>query len=645
MGGGARRRDLGAAAVSVATLPPVRGRLTPGAALAPLVWFKSGGAAEWLFEPADADDLAAFLAALDPRVPVLPLGLGSNLIVRDGGVPGVTIRLGKAFARVEPIGDSRLRCGGGASGILVSSTARDAGVAGVEFLRSIPGTVGGFVRMNGGAYGRETADVLVEAEVVLRDGTRRTLSRDDLGYSYRHSALPDGAVVVGATFRGVPGEPAAIQAEMDRIAAAREASQPLRSRTGGSTFKNPPGAKAWELVDAAGCRGLRRGDAQVSEKHTNFLLNLGAASSAEIETLGEDVRARVKAASGVELEWEIQRVGVQLDPARHGEEFRRLHVAVLMGGWSAEREVSLNSGAGVAEALESLGHRVTRVDLTPTVAADLAAAAPDLVFNALHGTPGEDGSVQGLLELMGLRYTHSGLATSVIAIDKVLTKQVLVPAGVPMPGGRIVRSAEVFEADPLPRPYVLKPVNEGSSVGVAIVTAGGNYGSPIGRDTAGPWQEFDELLAEPYVRGRELTTAVLDGADGARALGVTELRPKSGWYDYDAKYTDGMTEHLFPAPVPDEIAEACRDLALQAHRVLGCRGCSRSDFRWDDERGVDGLFLLEVNTQPGMTALSLVPEQARHTGMSYAELVQAIVDAAMRAPAPKAAARAKDAAR
>ena len=303
-----------------------------------------------------------------------------------------------------------------------------------------------------------------------------------------------------------------------------------------------------------------------------------------------------------------------------------LHIAVLMGGWSAERAVSLTSGAGVAEALESLGHLVTRIDMARDVAARLADAKPDLVFNALHGTPGEDGSVQGLLDLMGLRYTHSGLATSVIAIDKVLTKQVLVPAGIPMPGGRIVASAEVFEGDPLPRPYVLKPVNEGSSVGVAIVTAQGNYGEPIGRDTMGPWQEFDELLAEPYVRGRELTTAVLID----RALGVTELRPRSGWYDYDAKYTDGMTEHLFPAPIPDEIAEACRALAVQAHQVLGCRGCSRSDFRWDDDRGVDGLFLLEVNTQPGMTPLSLVPEQARHTGMSYAELVQAIVDDAMR---------------
>ena len=303
-----------------------------------------------------------------------------------------------------------------------------------------------------------------------------------------------------------------------------------------------------------------------------------------------------------------------------------LHIAVLLGGWSAEREVSLLSGSGVADALESLGHRVTRIDMDRDVAARLAEAAPDLVFNALHGTPGEDGSVQGLLDLMGLRYTHSGLATSVIAIDKVLTKQALVPHGVPMPGGRVVKSAELFEGDPIARPYVVKPVNEGSSVGIAIVTADGNYGQPIGRDVAGPWQDFDELLAEPYIRGRELTTAVL----GGRALGVTELKPKNGWYDYDAKYTDGLTEHVCPADIPDHIADACKALALEAHRLLGCRGCSRSDFRWDDERGVDGLFLLEVNTQPGMTPLSLVPEQARHLGMSYADLVQAIVDEALR---------------
>ncbi len=287
----------------------VRGKLTPHAPLAPLVWFKAGGEAEWLFEPRDVDDLRDLLAGLDPEVPVMGLGLGSNLIVRDGGVPGVVVRLGKPFAKVEPVGATTLRCGGGASGILVSSTARDAGIAGLEFLRSIPGTVGGFVRMNGGAYGREVKDVLVEAEVVLRSGERRTLSLGELGYTYRHSELPAGAIVTGAVFRGTPGDPAAIQAEMDRIAGEREASQPLRSKTGGSTFKNPPGIKAWQAIDAAGCRGLKIGDAQVSEKHCNFLLNLGAASAAEIEELGEEVRRRVKEHSGVELDWEIQRVG------------------------------------------------------------------------------------------------------------------------------------------------------------------------------------------------------------------------------------------------------------------------------------------------------------------------------------------------
>jgi D-alanine-D-alanine ligase len=273
----------------------------------------------------------------------------------------------------------------------------------------------------------------------------------------------------------------------------------------------------------------------------------------------------------------------------------KLHVAVLMGGPSAERPVSLMSGAGVAEALESLGHRVTRIDMGKDVAARLDEAKPDVVFNALHGTPGEDGTVQGMMDLMGLRYTHSGLVTSVIAIDKELTKQRLVPHGIRMPEGRIVSSESLYAADPMPRPFVLKPVNEGSSVGVAIVTAESAYGTPIGRDTRGPWNEFATLLAEPFIRGLELTVAVL----GDEALAVTELKPQSGFYDYEAKYTDGRTEHVCPAQI-------------------------------DDERGLDGLYLLEVNTQPGMTPLSLVPEQGKYRGMSYPQLVQRIVDEAMR---------------
>lgn len=296
-------------------LPQALGKLTENAPLAPLVWFKAGGAAEWLFEPRDVADLQQFLRDLDPAVPVMALGLGSNLIVRDGGVPGVVVRLGKAFAWVDTVGkgafgiDHALDCGGGASGILVSSTARDHGIAGLEFLRSIPGTVGGFVRMNGGAYGSEVKDILTTCDVVLRSGELVTLPVEELHYTYRHSELPEQAVVVAARFRGRPGNPDDIQAEMDRISASREMSQPLRTKTGGSTFKNPPGEKAWELVDRAGCRGMMLGGAQVSEKHTNFLINTGEATSTEIEALGDEVRRRVRDNSGVELEWEIQRVG------------------------------------------------------------------------------------------------------------------------------------------------------------------------------------------------------------------------------------------------------------------------------------------------------------------------------------------------
>ena len=298
----------GAVAAPVST-KGLRGSLTHDAPLAKLVWFKTGGHADWLFEPADLADLSLFLERLAGALPVMGLGLGSNLIVRDGGVPGVVVKLGKPFAKIVIEDGHRLACGGGAHGILVASAARDAGIAGLEFMRGIPGTVGGFVRMNGGAYGREVSDCLIDCDVILPTGALVTLPAADLNYTYRHSELPEGAIVVGARFQGTPGDPAVIGAEMDRIAAAREASQPLRTKTGGSTFKNPPGEKAWDLVDRAGCRGFALGGAQVSEKHTNFLINTGTATSSDIEALGEEVRRRVYENSGVSLEWEIQRVG------------------------------------------------------------------------------------------------------------------------------------------------------------------------------------------------------------------------------------------------------------------------------------------------------------------------------------------------
>jgi UDP-N-acetylmuramate dehydrogenase len=291
------------------SLPPVRGTYQFGAALKDLVWFRAGGAAEVLYRPADADDLAEFLAKRHPGTPVMVVGVGSNLLVRDGGIPGVVIRLPAAFGKVE-IEGLRLRAGAAALDAAVSRRAADAGIAGLEFLRGVPGTIGGALRMNAGCYGSEINDVFVEATAIDLHGVKHTLKPAEMVFSYRKSNVPDDLIFVEAVLEGIKDEPAAVRARMDELLARREASQPIKSKTGGSTFKNPPNAKAWQLIEDAGCRGLKVGDAQVSDVHCNFLINLGGASAAEIEALGEQVRARVKEKSGIELEWEIKRVGV-----------------------------------------------------------------------------------------------------------------------------------------------------------------------------------------------------------------------------------------------------------------------------------------------------------------------------------------------
>ena len=298
-------------------LPPVRGRLTPDAPIGPMTWFRVGGPAEVLFRPADLEDLADFLKALPAEIPVTVIGVASNLLVRDGGVPGVTIRLGRGFVEVTPDAET-VRAGAGALDLNVALTAAEAGIAGLEFLSGVPGTIGGGLRMNAGAYGGEIKDVLVEASAVDRGGAVHRVSASELGLSYRHSDAPDDWIFTGAVLRGGRGESAEIIARMDEIKAAREASQPIRTRTGGSTFANPPGDSAWRLIDAAGCRGLTRGGAMVSEKHTNFLINTGNASAADIEGLGEEVRRRVHAQFGVVLEWEIRRIGRHAAGTTHG---------------------------------------------------------------------------------------------------------------------------------------------------------------------------------------------------------------------------------------------------------------------------------------------------------------------------------------
>jgi UDP-N-acetylmuramate dehydrogenase len=292
-----------------ALMPQLRGRLLGNQSLADLTWFRVGGPAEILFMPEDEADLAYFLAHLPDAIPLTVIGLGSNLIVRDGGVPGVVIRLGRGFNAVTIEPGERVRAGAAVPDLKVARAAQEAGIAGLAFLRGIPGAIGGALRMNGGAYGREIKDALIEARGIDRQGRPQVLGLADMHYAYRHCGAPDDIIFTQALFQGTPGDRSAIAAEMDEITQSREGTQPVKSRTGGSTFKNPPGKKAWELIDAAGCRGLKIGDAQVSILHCNFLINLGAATAAEIETLGETVRARVKQSSGIDLEWEIKRIG------------------------------------------------------------------------------------------------------------------------------------------------------------------------------------------------------------------------------------------------------------------------------------------------------------------------------------------------
>ncbi len=293
-----------------ASIPGLRGALQADAPTAPLSWFRTGGPAEVLFTPADEADLATFLAGCPADVPILVVGLGSNLLIRDGGIPGVVIRLGKAFASVTVEDGCRVRAGAGAPDVKVARAAAEAGIDGLTFLRGIPGAIGGVLRMNGGAYGGETVDVLMEAHALDRQGRAHVLSKAEMGFTYRHSGAPEDFIFTEALFEGRPGDPETILAAMNAITEARSASQPVNTRTGGSTFKNPPGRKAWELVDEAGCRGLRIGDAQVSELHCNFLVNHGQASASDIEDLGEEVRRRVRETAGIELEWEIKRVGI-----------------------------------------------------------------------------------------------------------------------------------------------------------------------------------------------------------------------------------------------------------------------------------------------------------------------------------------------
>jgi UDP-N-acetylenolpyruvoylglucosamine reductase len=594
--------------LALSDLPEVRGKLIAEAELAPYTWLRVGGPADVLFLPKDEADLAMFLAQKPADLPVFVLGAGSNLLVRDGGISGVVVRLGPTFGQMQLEADNRIRVGAAALDKMLAKFAAKSGIDGLSFYAGIPGTIGGALRMNAGCYEQETKDVLVEAVILDEMGRRRIVLVDELNYSYRQCGAPESWIFVEAVFAGSKGVPADIESKMARITARREQSQPIREKTGGSTFRNPPGEKSWQLIDAAGGRGLKVGGAQMSTQHCNFMINTGNASAADLEALGTSIQQKVRKKSGIELHWEIKRVGRAMGKK----------IAVLMGGMSPERQVSLDSGKACAEALRRKGWQVVEIDAGHDLAQRLLEIKPDMVFNALHGIWGEDGRVQGLLDYMNLPYTHSGVAASALAMDKQKTKAVLELHGIACPKGQLANRFEAAKAHLIPPPYVAKPNANGSSVGVLIVPEGAN--SPPLELASEQWPYGDEVLIEEYVAGREFTVAVMED----RALCVTEIIANREFYNYEAKYENGGSTHICPADIDPDFAKIMMDQACIAHRVLGCRGVTRSDFRWDEKN--NSLRLLEINTQPGMTATSLVPEQAVVQKIEFDDLVQWMAD-------------------
>lgn len=596
-------------------LPELRGRYSENVVLAKTTWFRVGGPAQVVYKPADLQDLCDFMQQCPSDVPVTAVGVGSNLLVRDGGVQGVVIRLGRGFNDLS-ISGNILEVGAATLDSTVASACALEGKTGVEFLCGIPGTIGGALRMNAGCYGRETKDALISLQAVDRTGKIHDVSVADCGFGYRRCGLPEDWVFTSARFKVADALPEQVAETVRQMLGQRESTQPIRSRTGGSTFANPPGYKAWELIDQAGCRGLQVGGAQVSEKHCNFLINTDKATAQDLEALGETVRQRVAETSGVTLHWEIRRLGD--DNAVAAPSFKR--IAVLKGGWNAEREISLLSGHAMAEAARQLGHDVIEIDVQRDLQWLLQQLTPlpDLVINALHGVWGEDGRIQGILDLLGVPYTASGVLASALAMDKTAARQAFAAAQLPIPGGQEWHIDQLSAAHaPQPYPFVMKPPCEGSSVGVFLIHTPHDYAQALAA-----WSFGTRVLIEEYIPGGELSTALM----GEHALGTTELRPHEGFYDYQNKYTNGMTQHFMPAPIPPQHYEMTLDLAQRAAAALGTTGVCRVDFRYNPADTENPLRILEVNTQPGMTQLSIVPEVAAYQGMGFNDIVAWMIE-------------------
>ena len=615
--------------------------------------WKAGGPADYYYKPVDGADLAEFIRRAPSAMPLTWVGHGSNLLVRDGGLRGAVITVAGALTECARPEANMLKVGAGLACPRVARFAAEQGLAGLEFLAGIPGTVGGALAMNAGAYCGEIWDFVTEVETIDRRGERRTRARRDFSVAYRRSGVPPGQWFVAATFKLKTASRAAVEAMIAELMRRRDASQPWRARSCGSVFKNPPGDHAARLIEDCGLKGRAIGDAQVSEQHANFILNKAHATAREIEQLIELVRAAVMARHGVWLELEVRIIG---DPAAADEgrinqiqtnqprahkarpdradraagadrqaEYRAVdfgRVAVLMGGRSAEREISLASGRAVLAALLEAGVEAEAVDVDRATLRRLLAGEFARAFIALHGRGGEDGAIQGALEAAGLPYTGSGVSASALAMDKLLSKALWRAGGLPTPAALELTEASETRAvaAELGLPLMVKPVQEGSSFGAARVATQDEL-APARRRAA----RFGRVMAEAWIEGAEYTVPVLN----ERALPIIKLETGREFYDYQAKYEAGDTQYICPCGLDAKAEARLGELSLRACRALGVSGWARVDLLLDH---ADRPWLIEVNTVPGMTGHSLVPMAAREAGISFQELTLQILATSLAAP-------------
>ena len=620
--------------------------------------WKAGGPADYYYKPADGADLAEFIRRAPSAMPLTWVGHGSNLLVRDGGLRGAVITVAGALTECARLKADTLKVGAGLACPRVARFAAEQGLAGLEFLAGIPGTVGGALAMNAGAHGGEIWDFVTEVETIDRRGERRARARQDFNIAYRRSGVPPGQWFLAATFKLQTAPRAAVEATIAELMRRRDATQPWRARSCGSVFKNPPGDYAARLIEDCGLKGRAIGDAQVSAQHANFILNKAHATAREIEQLIELVRAAVMARHGVWLEPEVRIIGDQAaadegrihqiqthrpqtnKPQTHKTrpatadkaagasrrtEYQAVdfgRVAVLMGGRSAEREISLASGRAVLAALLEAGVRAEAVDVDRASLRRLLAGEFARAFIALHGRGGEDGAIQGALEAAGLPYTGSGVSASALAMDKLLSKTVWRAGGLPTPAALELAEASDARAvaQELGLPLMVKPVQEGSSFGAARVATLEELG-PARRRAA----RFGRVMAETWIEGAEYTVPVLNG----RALPIIKLETGREFYDYQAKYEAGDTQYICPCGLNAKAEAKLGELSLRACRALGVSGWARVDLLLDP---ADRPWLIGVNTVPGMTGHSLVPMAAREAGISFQELTLQILATSLAAP-------------